>query len=368
MSFIQVNIWPFVIIVGGAAALMSIIALVYRYVKSRVGTPLWGVLVEAIYLPFHLFVICGATFLLLQRIPVTQGLEIMTLSLQTLRSFLFLCIFVWSVFRVIHRTEAAAVNKHRQSKCHKLTTIRVMAKVGRIATIGFAVMSALQCFGLSISALLTFGGIGSVMVGFAAKDSLSNFLGGMMIFMDRPFMVGDWITSPDRDIEGTVENIGWRLTTIRTFDQRLLYVPNGAFSNIAIENASRMSHRRIKTTVGLRHCDADKIEKILASIKNMMRNHPDVDTEKRLLVNFVEFGESSLDIQVYGFTKITDWALFQDIQQDVFLKILSIIKENGANCAVPARNMMFSKKDLFELKENNKESYSLSASDPIGKI
>lgn len=361
MSFIQVNIWPFVFIVGGAAALMSIIALVYRYVKSKVRTPLWSALIEAIYLPFHLFAVCGATFLLLQRIPITQGLEIMTLSLQTLRSFLFLCIFVWSVFRVIHRTEAAAVNKHRQSKCHRLTTIRVMAKVGRIATIAFAVMSALQCFGLSISALLTFGGIGSVMVGFAAKDSLSNFLGGMMIFMDRPFMVGDWITSPDRDIEGTVENIGWRLTTIRTFDQRLLYVPNGAFSNIAIENASRMSHRRIKTKIRLRHVDANRIEKILASVKNMMQNHKNIDTQRRLLVNFVEFGESSLDIQVYGFTKTTDWALFQDIQQDIFLKILSIIKENGACCAVPARSILVSKNTTMERQEFRETNQDMSS-------
>jgi MscS family membrane protein len=71
-----------------------------------------------------------------------------------------------------------------------------------------------------------------------------------MIYLDRPFAVGDWIRSPDRDIEGTVEDIGWRLTRIRTFDSRPLYVPNSAFTSIAVENPSRMEHRRIYETIG----------------------------------------------------------------------------------------------------------------------
>jgi len=80
----------------------------------------------------------------------------------------------------------------------------------------------MQTLGYSISGVLAFGGIGGIAVGFAARDLLANFFGGFMIYMDRPFDVGDWIRSPDQEIEGTVEKIGWRLTTIRTFDKRPL--------------------------------------------------------------------------------------------------------------------------------------------------
>ena len=91
-----------------------------------------------------------------------------------------------------------------------------------------------------------------------------------MIYLDRPFDVGDWVRSPDKNIEGTVEDIGWRLTRIRTFDKRPLYVPNGTFSTISVENPSRMSNRRIKTNIGLRYDDANKVATIIADIESML--------------------------------------------------------------------------------------------------
>ena len=91
-------------------------------------------------------------------------------------------------------------------------------------------------FGMSLSGLLTFGGIGGLAVGMAGKDILSNFFSGIMLYFDRPFSIGDWIRSPDRNIEGTVAEIGWRITKITTFDNRPLYVPNSLFSSISVEN------------------------------------------------------------------------------------------------------------------------------------
>ena len=107
-------------------------------------------------------------------------------------------------------------------------------------------------------------------MGFAAKDLLANFFGGMMIYMDRPFSVGEWIRSPDKEIEGTVEDIGWRLTRIRTFDKRPLYIPNSVFANISVENPSRMTSRRIYETVGIRYDDIDKMDLIVAQVKGML--------------------------------------------------------------------------------------------------
>ena len=156
-----------------------------------------------------------------------------------------------------------------------------------------------------------------------------------MIYLDRPFSVGDWIRSPDRQIEGTVESIGWRLTVIRTFDKRPLYVPNSVFANIAVENPSRMTNRRIYETIGIRYADVDKMEAITSDVESMLRQHPDIDTSQTLIVNFVDFAPSSLDFFVYTFTKTTVWVEFHKIKQDVLLKIENIISSHGAEIAFP---------------------------------
>ncbi|HAH80902.1 MAG TPA: mechanosensitive ion channel protein MscS, partial [Gammaproteobacteria bacterium] len=124
------------------------------------------------------------------------------------------------------------------------TTASAVGKLLRATVAITGTLLVLQAFGVSVSGVLAFGGIGGIAIGFAARDLLANFFGALMIFLDRPFSVGDWVRSPDRDIEGTVEDIGWRLTRIRTFDKRPLYLPNSIFSSLAVENPSRMNSRR----------------------------------------------------------------------------------------------------------------------------
>ena len=130
------------------------------------------------------------------------------------------------------------------------STYEAINKIIRLSVIIISALIILQTFGFSISGLLAFGGIGGVAVGFAAKDMLANFFGGLMIYLDRPFRKGDWIRSPDREIEGTVENIGWRQTSIRNFRKNIIYIPNSVFMNIIVENPSRMTHRRIREVIG----------------------------------------------------------------------------------------------------------------------
>lgn len=160
-----------------------------------------------------------------------------------------------------------------------------------------------------------------------------------MIYMDRPFAVGDWIRSPDREIEGTVENIGCRLTLIRTFDKRPLYVPNATFATIAVENPSRMTHRRIKETIGVRYDDSDKLAVILDDIRNMLKSHDEIDSTQTLMVNFNQFAPSSLDFFIYTFTKTTNWVKYHSVKQDVLFQIIAIIKKHGAEVAFPTSTL-----------------------------
>jgi MscS family membrane protein len=242
----------------------------------------------------------------------------------------------WFLVRFISRAEANIIDKKKVAgEEFDQTTADAIAKLLRISVVITSALVAMQTLGYSVSGVLAFGGIGGIAIGFAARDLLANFFGGLMIYMDRPFDVGDWIRSPDQEIEGTVEKIGWRLTTIRTFDKRPLYVPNAIFASIAVENPSRMTNRRIKETIGIRYDDVSKMEDIIADVKKMLREHDEIDANQTLIVNFNEFAPSSLDFFIYTFTKTTNWIKFHEVKQDVLLKIIGIVESHGAECAFP---------------------------------
>ena len=257
-------------------------------------------------------------------------------ALGPLRTVGVVVLFAWFLIRLIGEGEEAIIAKGQaEGQEYDRTTLDVVAKLLRLSVTIIATLVILQTLGVSVAGVLAFGGIGGLALGFAAKDLLANFFGGLMIYLDQPFAVGDWIRSPDREIEGDVEQIGWRQTRIRTFDKRLLYIPNATFATISVENPSRMSNRRIYETIGIRYDDADKMAPIVHAVEHMLRSHPEIDTAQTLMVNFTTFAPSSLDFFVYTFTKTTDWAHYHKVKQDVLLKILAIIESHGAQAAFP---------------------------------
>jgi MscS family membrane protein len=238
----------------------------------------------------------------------------------------------WFMVRFTTQSEANLVSRR---DTQDRASVEAIAKLVRISIIISASLVALETLGFSISGVLAFGGIGGIAIGFAAKDLLANFFGGLMIYLDRPFAVGDWIRSPDREIEGTVEEIGWRLTCIRTFDKRPLYLPNSTFTTISVENPSRMSHRRIYETVGVRYDDADKVRGIVQDVKKMLMEHEEIDQSQTMIVNFNKFAPSSLDFFIYTFTRTTNWIHYHEVKEDVLLKVMDIIVKHGAEVAFP---------------------------------
>ena len=136
---------------------------------------------------------------------------------------------------------------------------------------------------------------------------------------------------------------------IRTFDKRPLYIPNAVFSQVAVENPSRMQNRRIKETFGIRYDDGDKMEAITHQVKEMLIGHPEIDTNNTLMVNFNSFAPSSLDFFIYTFTKTTNWQKFHGIKQDILLKILKIIEDNGAEVAFPTSTIHLANPDISKI-------------------
>lgn len=261
------------------------------------------------------------------------------LYVETLRDVSVVWMLIWFALRFIKFVEEHIAERGYRAQPVDPTTARAVGKLVRAATIITGVLLVLQALGISISGVLAFGGVGGIAIGFAARDLLANFFGALMIFLDRPFSVGDWIRSPDREIEGTVEEIGWRLTLIRTFDKRPLYIPNSAFASLTVENPSRMQNRRIYETIGIRYDDINLMAGIVAEVEDMLKNHQAIDTRQTLMVNFVEFSASSVDFFVYCFTKTTVWTEFHAIKQDVLLKIAGIIDEQGGEIAFPTRTV-----------------------------
>ena len=214
-------------------------------------------------------------------------------------------------------------------------TYEITIRIFKIIIIIITALTLMQEFGLSISGLLAFGGVGGLVIGLAAKDLLSNFFGGLMIFLDRPFKVGEFIKSPDRNIEGIVESIGWRLTVVRTFSKNVLYIPNSAFANIVVENATRMTNRRINQIIGLRYDDLDKIPKIVDDIRIYLENHNDIDQSNKPTVYFQSFSASSCDFFIRAFTKTKDWREFLKTKEQVLYKVSEIINNHNAAIAFP---------------------------------
>lgn len=307
--------------------------------RLRARSPGWDeVALAAVRKPIRFFIwVVGLTFSLEIAALALDNIDL-TLA-QEFRSLAFILLISWSLIRLISRIEVKLVQNTTNQKGIDRTTADAIAKLLRLVVIVFSALMLLQNLGVSISGILAFGGVGGLAVGFAAKDLLANFFGGLMIYMDRPFNVGDWVRSPDKEIEGTVESIGWRLTRIRTFDKRPLYVPNSTFASIAVENPSRMTNRRIFETIGVRYDDVLTVEAVVSDIREMLENHEEIDTDQTLIVNLNRFGPSSLDIMVYTFTKTTQWVPYHQIKQDILMKIINIILARGAEVAYPTSTM-----------------------------
>lgn len=295
---------------------------------EQTGNPWDDALTHALRRPLSLLIWIIGLSLALQVMQITAA--------EVVREVGIMLTITWTLTRFISYMEKNILQQKKISgKTIDRTTANAISQLLRISVLITASLVILQTLGVNISAILAFGGIGGIAVGFAAKDLLANFFGGVMIYLDRPFDLGDWVRSPDKQIEGTVEKIGWRLTVIRTFDKRPLYVPNSVFANIAVENPSRMSHRRIYETIGVRYDDVEKLPNIVNDVKAMLMAHEEIDQSQTMIVNFNSFAASSLDFFIYTFTRTTDWIKYHEVKQDVLFKISEIITGYGAEIAFP---------------------------------
>lgn len=261
-------------------------------------------------------------------------------SVSAIRNVGIVLMLTWFLQRFIRSYVALFIDSKLSAEEPVDTTlVHGLGKLLRGAVAITATLIVLQNLGVNIGGLLAFGGVGGIAIGLAAQDVFKNVFGGFTIYFDRPFSVGDWIRSPDRDIEGTVEHIGWRVTAIRTFNKRLLYVPNSVFTTIALENPSRMSHRRIYENIGVRYSDIGSLPKILDEVKAYLRQNTDIDQNQTLMVSLNEFADSSVNFFVYALTHTTNWSEYHQVKEKVLFEINEIIERNDSEIAFPTRTL-----------------------------
>lgn len=260
-------------------------------------------------------------------------------SIKSIKLFLSILIIAWLLLRVLQEAEKYLINfvyKGDQKVFRQYKTTIIM--VGRVLKILLAIVAfliAMQALHIDVTGIVAIGGAGTIVLGLAAKELLANFFGGMMIFMDRQFMVGDSIKSPNQDMEGIVEYIGWRLTRIRTLDSSLLYVPNSAFLTISVENSSKRHNRRIKEIIRLKYKDLAKINLVLEDISTMLKNHPgiDISNNKMCFIGINQFNYMAVDCLLWCFTKATDLEGYLKVQHDILYKISGIVTTHEVEIA-----------------------------------
>ncbi|MFC1545852.1 mechanosensitive ion channel family protein [Pseudomonadota bacterium] len=245
---------------------------------------------------------------------------------------------IWFLWRLIDGF--AAYFSSRAAQNHSAMDDQLVPFIAKTLKVFLALTGVLvvaQNMGYSISGLIASLGIGGIAVAMAAKDTISNIFGSIMILIDRPFSIGDWIKT--KEFEGVVEEIGFRSTRIRTFSKTLINVPNSMLANMVIDNIDARPKRRVKMRIGITYdTPPAKMKRAIAGIEEILKQHIGVDQEFSL-VKFDEFEDSSLSIFLYYFTKTTHWEEYLQVRQEVNMQIMELLESLQLEFAFPSRSV-----------------------------
>ncbi|NLW43796.1 MAG: mechanosensitive ion channel family protein [Syntrophomonadaceae bacterium] len=314
----------------------KILNLLHR-LTSRTSIDLDNYLVVALDKPLQLFFAALGIYLALTYLPLSAETDV--LISRVFRSVLVIlaasCLWNLVGLYVEHSEEYGGLPGVKID----LILLPFVSRVVKFIIASLALIVILQEWDYDVNGFIAGLGLGGLAFALAAQQALSNVFGGIVIITDKPFSIGDWILTPS--VEGVVEDINFRSTKIRTFEQAVVTVPNSTLANEPITNWSRMGKRRINFTLGLKYdTPRDKIEKCVKDIRAMLQNHPAIHPET-ILVFFDSYGDSRLNIFLYFFTRTTVWEEYLRVKEDVNLKIMDILEKEGVSVAFPSTSIYF---------------------------
>ena len=212
-----------------------------------------------------------------------------------------------------------------------------ISKTIKIIIMALGITIIAQKWGYDIQGFVTGLGLGGLAFALAAKDSAGNIIAGIFIIIDKPFSVGDWVRCDT--LEGTIEEVSFRTTKIRTFDEALIIVPNAKLTNEPVTNFSRRGKRRVNFNLAITYdISREKLENCVEKIRNMITNEPQVNKEE-IYVRFDKFNDSSLDIFIYFFVDTSALAQYLEIKENINFKIMDILQQEEVSMALPSTSV-----------------------------
>lgn len=335
------NFWLVRIFIGLFSLGVGLIVLRYilRFLrnKAKKGKNEWAKHLESVvFRPARLLIWVLSIAYILTALANQAGLAKNLNYIKSLRNGLCVASVTW--FLLLWKNEIQHyLIKKGQGK--KLTwdrhSLDFLGKIATLVILFISFLTILDLFGRNIMPLIAFGGIGAAAIGFAAKDVIANFFGGLMIYITRPYSLGDYVELPKEKLYGQIEAIGWYMTCIRNVDKVPVYIPNALFSTALIMNSSRRTHRKIEETISISYGDFPKILPILEKIRGYLDSNEKVDSSQPMMVYFSSLATYSLDIFVRAYLSTTSYTEYFAIKEEVLIEIKKIIIESGASMPFP---------------------------------
>lgn len=331
-------IWLFIMLLATLVVRKIVVMVFSNWLTRLAKRTAWSFddkLVDVLNAPVGWLVVVIGSFLAVSVLSLPADFDILVLRLFQASTMIVL---FWGLLRVVDvfAEVMAEIAQAKDSGVYHF--IPLIKKSARIFLIVLAVVLVVQNLGYSVGSLLAGMGIGGLAIALAAQESLGNFFGSVSLVADRPFKVGDWIQVGSK-VDGDVEEIGLRSTKVRTWSKTVMTIPNKVLANEIIENWSRMPKRRVKQYVGVTYSTSpENMEGLVEDIRKLLRDDEGVNQDF-ILVNFTDFGESSLQILVYYFTSTTAWLAHMDIRQRINLKIMRAVEARGSSIAFPTRTL-----------------------------
>lgn len=306
-------------------------------ITSKTRMQLDDFLITAFEKPLRLFFVALGIYLALVYLPLSAETNVLVSRLFRSTVVILVSMGLWKLAG-LYGEASDEINSRSDIKIDRIL-LPFLSTVLKFIIAALALMIILQEWDYDINGFVAGLGLGGLAFALAAQQTLANIFGGIVIITDKPFSIDDWILTPS--VEGVVEDINFRSTRIRTFAQAVVTVPNSTLANEPVTNWSRMGKRRITFTLGLTYdTPRDKIEKCVQDIREMLHNHPDIHQET-IFVFFDSYGDSSLNLFLYFFTRTTVWKEFLRVKEDVNLKIMGILEDEGVSVAFPSTSIYF---------------------------
>lgn len=313
---------------------------ILKALTFRTKTDLDDRLLEAIERPLEFAFVVMGLYIAGQVVILSPSLN--AIFNQIVRSLIAFTLF-WGLFRALDplsRLLDRITDLFGSVSLHE-TIKGFFLKVTKFVVVVLGIAAVFQEWGFNVAAVLGSLGLVGMAVALGAQDVIKNMFAGLTIFLDRVFEKGNWIKTSD--VEGTVEEIGFRATKVRQFDKALVTIPNSKLADQALINYSRMTHRRIYWLIGIEYRSTqEQIRHIIHDISAYVYQCGDFETDPEQTKTFVfldSFGNSSIDIMLYCFTKTTIWGEWLQAKERLAYAIKGIVEEHGAAFAFPSRSL-----------------------------